>query len=100
MTESGASSGRAGPRLPWVVFGVVSTLALGFCVVLAQASGGWTNAGLVLLAGLVAIGIAGLLVSAIVSPLPGQSQSGSGSGQALHGPHVMEGGGLDGGGLG
>lgn len=98
MDERRTSSGRAfGRRLAWALFFGVSALALGALVLTAHATGGRTTAGLVLLGGLLAIGIATLLVSAMVSPLPNPDASR----QVAHGySGTGVGDGYDGGGYG
>jgi uncharacterized membrane protein YgcG len=57
-------------RRVWPVV-VVATLVMGACVLAALQAGGGVRSGVVLLAGVVATGIAAVLTYAVASPLPG-----------------------------
>jgi hypothetical protein len=76
-------------RLPWSIFGGVSTVVLGTCFFATLRTSSTTSAGLVLLGGLIVIGIAAALMYSILSPLPEHGGSRHGMG-----------GGFDGGGFG
>ena len=58
-------------RRVWPVVAVVSTLVMAACVLAALQAGGGVRSGVVLLAGVVATGIAAVLTYAVASPLPG-----------------------------
>ncbi|NHC23214.1 hypothetical protein G6553_08520 [Nocardioides sp. IC4_145] len=89
----GTTAGR--PRLPWVVFVGVSTSALAGCVVAALGATSAAGAAVVLGGGVVAVGLAGLLLVAILSPLPG-----GGSSAPQHGSWQAGGAGFVDGGIG
>lgn len=55
-------------RLPWTVFAVVATLAIGGCLVVAARTGDPADLVLTLVGSLIVLGIAAALMQAIVSP--------------------------------
>lgn len=84
MSTSGTTSRS---RLSWSIFGGVSAVALGICFFATLHTSGTTNAGLVLMGGLIVVAIAAALMQSIVSPYPehGGSAHGMGGGFASGG---------------
>ncbi|GAA5134682.1 hypothetical protein GCM10023339_71560 [Alloalcanivorax gelatiniphagus] len=97
MKDRRPTSRAARRRRSWTIFGVVSTLALAAAVVETLRTSTATQAGLVLMGGLIVVGIGAALMHAIVSPYP-EATRGRYMGAGFYGGDG--GGGFDGGGGG